>query len=145
MDHDCLNIVTLSANEYKTWLTYEFEYLNDAFSIDNRFRNLKLGRFRPKNFNNLTDIESVENFFNGQSPDALLIDISFMGEKDSEDNFLKDILAHYKDKSFIILKTADPWRQIDWVEELQLNYNPNAYLIHSKKYTEMFNEKLSDT
>lgn len=140
-----INVLMLSPNEYVNWLTYEFEYLIDAFRGDERFSVQAYGRFRPGYNSKDRATEVLEKLYSGTYPDLLIIDISLLGELHTEDKVLFDIVKLVSSKSFIIFKTADPWRQIDWIDDLVREYRPNAFIVHSGLYTDLFNQKLNSS
>ncbi|MDA8792862.1 hypothetical protein N9N67_06420 [Bacteriovoracaceae bacterium] len=135
-----IKVLTLSSNKYFDWLTYEMEYLNDAFQRDLGFDLKSYGAYRPDYDESLNAYQVIEKLYGISFPDVVLIDISILPEESSK--LLFEIVKILKSKSILIFKTADPWRQLRWVEELEEKFSPDFYLVHSKRLTNEFNKKL---
>ncbi len=136
-----IEVLTLGPNDYRAWLTYEHEYLNDAFAVEPSVSLKTWGRYRPGYVAGLTASEIVERLYGSSRPDLIVIDISRYNSK-PDDRKLFDGLQVLSKKAVLIFRCNDPWRFMPVFRELSEKIAPDYWLVPIERFASIYNEHL---
>ncbi len=140
-----IRILNIGPNEYRHWLTYEGEYLTEAFMREPDVEVQAWGRFRERYEPGLRLPEVVERLFSGKWPDVILFDTSLIRSDVVEDRSFTADLKEAASKSFLVYRTSDPWRFRPYFSEWIEKFNAPVWLVHSERYTDLMNAELRGT
>lgn len=145
-----LNILNISNNSYKEWLTFEGEYINEAFEMRSDISLLKWGLYRDdinqsKKYSNSLD-DSILCFYGHSNVDAVIVGINDIFTMNvGADKSLLSWLKENKKKFKLLIRVNDPWRFSEKIKIVVNELSPaHIFLpsIHSKK---IISEKFEHT
>jgi hypothetical protein len=134
-----LQFLRLGPNEYRSWLTYEGEYLNETLRCHPRVKLKIWGRFREGYRPGQDARAIVERLYGSDVPDVIMIDSSHTGSDHPDDHLLFNGLKELRKRCILIFQSADPWRFQKQFQEFAETIRPHFWLVHSNHFTSKWN------
>ena len=140
-----MNILNISNNLYKDWLSYEGEYINEEFESRNDIYLLKWGQYRDGINQSLRYMDSLDScigsHFKGSFPDVVIVSINdIFTMKVGHNILLLDWIKSNRKRFMLLIRINDPWRFHDKVKTVVFDLFADCVFIPSLHYKKIFED-----
>jgi hypothetical protein len=138
-----MNILNIANNLYKDWLSYEGEYINEAFDLRDDVHLLKWGEYRDGINQSLKYSDSLDHcmsiHFKGSFADVVVVSINdIFTMKVDGSTLLLDWIKKNRSSFMLLIRVNDPWRFSNQIKIAVLDLLADHIFIPSSYYKERF-------